>query len=92
MGVTDVTGLGNWRNGYSSSETLPASSGHTNVIYRWTPDGTVEVFRSKSGYAGVDMGEYTQPGSNGLTFDAQGRLTICQQATGALSASSRVAI
>ena len=27
---------------------------------------------------GVDIGEYHQPGSNGLAFDPQGRLTICQ--------------
>ena len=36
------------------------------------------MFRSKSGYSGVDIGRFTQPGSNGLTFDPQGRLTICQ--------------
>jgi gluconolactonase len=48
------------------------------VIYRWTPEGKVDVFRTKSGYAGVDIGEYTQPGSNGLTYDPAGRLTICQ--------------
>jgi gluconolactonase len=38
----------------------------------------VTVFRSKSGYTGTDVGRFTQPGSNGLTFDPQGRLTICQ--------------
>ena len=54
------------------------SSPNTNVIYRWTPLGTVEVFRSKSGYSGVDMGRYNQPGSNGLTFDPEGRLALCQ--------------
>ena len=36
------------------------------------------MFRSKSGYTGTDIGRYHQPGSNGLTFDPQGRLTICQ--------------
>jgi len=36
------------------------------------------VFRPKSGYTGTDIGRFTQPGSNGLTFDPQGRLTICQ--------------
>ena len=36
------------------------------------------VFRSKSGYTGTDIGRFSQPGSNGLTFDPQGRLTICQ--------------
>lgn len=54
------------------------SSPNTNVIYRWSPLGTVDVFRPKSGYAGLDIGRYHQPGSNGLTFDPQGRLTVCQ--------------
>jgi gluconolactonase len=52
------------------------SDPNANQIYRWTPDGGVSVFRAKSGYAGVDIGEYGQPGSNGLTLDAEGRLTI----------------
>jgi len=54
------------------------SSPNTNTIYRWAPDGTVNVFRANSGYSGFDIGEYTQPGSNGLTIDKEGRLTICQ--------------
>lgn len=49
-----------------------------NLIYRMTADGDVSVFRTKSGYAGFDIGEYHQPGSNGLTLDRQGRLTINQ--------------
>ncbi len=54
------------------------SSPNTNAIYRWTPNGVVTVFRSKSGYTGVDVGRYHQPGSNGLTFSPDGLLTICQ--------------
>jgi gluconolactonase len=54
------------------------SSPNTNVMYRWTPAGAVTVFRPKSGYTGLDIGRYHQPGSNGLTFDPEGRLTICQ--------------
>jgi gluconolactonase len=55
------------------------SSPNTNAIYRLDPDvGRVTVFRSKSGYAGVDIGRYTQPGSNGLTFSPEGLLTVCQ--------------
>jgi gluconolactonase len=38
----------------------------------------VTVFRAKSGYTGTDIGRFTQPGSNGLTFDPRGRLAICQ--------------
>jgi gluconolactonase len=55
------------------------SSPNTNVIYRWSPHTeSVTVFRAKSGYAGFDIGAFHQPGSNGLTFDPSGRLTICQ--------------
>ncbi len=36
------------------------SSPNTNSIYRWTPNGIVTVFRSKSGYTGVDAGRYHQ--------------------------------
>jgi gluconolactonase len=55
------------------------SDPNTNVIYSYRQEtGNVEIFRSKSGYSGINISEYHQPGSNGLTFDAQGRLTICQ--------------
>src|SRR5919106_6434923 len=54
------------------------SSPNTNAIYRWTPTGSVSVFRSKSGFTGTDIGRYDQPGSNGLTFSPDGALTICQ--------------
>jgi len=53
------------------------SSPNTNQIYRLA-DGRLSVFRSHSGYSGVDIGRYHQPGSNGLAFDPQARLTICE--------------
>jgi len=37
-----------------------------NTIYKWTPDGTVDVFRTPSGHF------------NGLTFDREGRLIACE--------------
>jgi gluconolactonase len=52
------------------------SDPNANTIYRWSQDGQVSVYRAKSGYKGVDVGEYGQPGSNGLTLDREGRLTI----------------
>ena len=52
------------------------SDPNANTIYRWSPDGAVSVFRTKSGYTGFDIGEYHQPGSNGLTLDPNGLLTI----------------
>lgn len=54
------------------------SSPNTNQIYRWSPAGRITVFRSHSGYTGLDIGRYHQPGSNGLAFDPAGRLTLCQ--------------
>lgn len=46
-----------------------------NVINKWTPDGKVTLFRKASGYSGAGSGLI---GSNGLTLDKQGRLTICE--------------
>lgn len=63
----------------------PEAQGHllfsdpnSNTIYKWLPDGNGElsVFRHPSGYAGSDVAEYGQPGSNGLALDQEGRLTI----------------
>jgi gluconolactonase len=54
------------------------SDPNQNVIYRWSLDDGISVFRANSGYAGADIGTYGQPGSNGLTFDPEGRLTIDQ--------------
>ena len=58
--------------------TLLFSDPNDNRIYRWSPDHGVSVFRTKSGYTGTDIGEYRQPGSNGLALDAEGRLTIAE--------------
>jgi gluconolactonase len=64
---------------WSHDGALLFSSPNTNAIYRWSPAGEVTLFRPKSGYAGLDIGRYHQPGSNGLTFDPKdGLLTICQ--------------
>jgi gluconolactonase len=56
------------------------SDPNANRIYRYDPagDGALSVFRERSGYDGADLAEYTQPGSNGLALDKQGRLTICE--------------
>jgi gluconolactonase len=52
------------------------SDPNNNLIYRWSQDDGVSVYRTHSGYTGMDIGEYGQPGSNGLTLDKEGRLTI----------------
>jgi gluconolactonase len=52
------------------------SDPNSNIIYKYASDGQLSVFREPSGYAGADIAEYGQPGSNGLTLDQEGRLTI----------------
>jgi gluconolactonase len=54
------------------------SDPNANTIYKYTADGQLSVFRERSGYEGADIAEHGQPGSNGLTMDPQGRLTIDQ--------------
>ncbi len=58
------------------------SDPNANTIYRWSPEGSVSVFRSKSGYTGFDIGDYHQPGSNGLTLDRKGCSPSTSTATG----------
>jgi len=43
------------------------SDPNTNTIYRYDPhNNDVTIYMSHSGYTGADVGEYEQPGSNGL--------------------------
>lgn len=52
------------------------SDPNANKIYKYAANATLSIFKNHSGYTGKDIGEYSQPGSNGLTLDPQGRLTI----------------
>jgi gluconolactonase len=54
------------------------SDPNANVIYGRSEEGNIFIYRTKSGYTGNDIGEYSQPGSNGLAFDKEGRLTIAE--------------
>ncbi len=48
-----------------------------NQILKWEPGNTVSVFMEPSGYTGAEPFTGRQPGSNGLTLDAEGRLAMC---------------
>lgn len=48
-----------------------------NSIIKWTPQAGAELYLKPSGYTGV-AGYGREPGSNGLTFDAQGRLYLAE--------------
>ena len=53
------------------------SDPNANTIYKFRPaTSELSVFRTPSGYAGSDIKDYGQPGSNGLAIDPEGRLTI----------------
>jgi gluconolactonase len=54
------------------------SDPNENCIYQYSADGRLSIFRKNSGYAAADIDRYRQPGSNGLTLDAKGRLTISE--------------
>jgi gluconolactonase len=57
-----------------------------NTIYQWgEKEEGHKVFMTPSGYTGVTSG-YGEPGSNGLTFDAQGRLLCCEHGDRRVSA------
>ena len=49
-----------------------------NVINQWTPGKGISEFLKPSGYHGAAPFTGPEPGTNGLTFDAQGRLVACQ--------------
>jgi gluconolactonase len=61
--------------GYLLFSDIPA-----NAIMKWTPDGKVSVFMKPSGYRGTTAFKGPESGSNGLTLDKQGRLTIAEHA------------
>ena len=49
----------------------------SNTVYRWSPGGGVRVHLKPSGYTG-SIPRAGEPGSNGLTVDSEGRLTLCE--------------
>jgi gluconolactonase len=49
-----------------------------NMVYRWKEEEGVKPFLKSSGYSGAATFSGREPGSNGLTFDADGRLVLCK--------------
>lgn len=62
-----------------ATQTLLFSDPNANRIYAYDDSSNeLRLYRDGSGYGGSDIALYKQPGSNGLTVDARGRLTINQ--------------
>ncbi len=49
-----------------------------NGVFRWKAGRGVSLFIPNSGYTGSGPFAGREPGSNGLVFDREGRLTMCQ--------------
>jgi len=52
----------------------------SNSIRKLTPDGKVSIFLQPSGYKGTAPYAGKEPGSNGMTLDESGRLTVAGHA------------
>ena len=61
----------------AKTKTLLFSDIPRNQIVAWSADKGSRVFRESSGYSGSEKFEGAEPGTNGLTLDAQGRLIMC---------------
>jgi gluconolactonase len=48
-----------------------------NKIMKWEPGKGVSLWKEKVGYTGKEPFKGTEPGTNGLMLDSQGRLTMC---------------
>ena len=61
------------RGGYLLFSDIP-----NNSVYKWKQGKGVSLFLKPSGYTGSKPFEGKEPGSNGLTFDENGRLVLCK--------------
>lgn len=50
----------------------------SNSIYKWEEGNGVSLYLRPSGYTGTEPFPGPEPGSNGLAFDAEGRLVRCK--------------
>ena len=63
----------NRKDGYLLFSDIP-----TNSIFKRQEGAGVSLFLKPSGYTGEAVFEGGEPGSNGLTFDSEGRLVLCE--------------
>lgn len=73
-GFTWVEGpVWNKQGGYLLFSDIPA-----NAVYKWKPGEGTSLYLKNSGYSASTPFAGKEPGSNGLTFDAEGRLILCR--------------
>lgn len=73
-GFTWVEGpLWHKQGGYLLFSDIPA-----NAVYQWKAGEGTKLFLTNSGFSGSTPFAGKEPGSNGLTFDANGQLVLCR--------------
>jgi gluconolactonase len=76
-----VTGFNKWTEGPVWIEgNLFFAEIPSNNIVKWAPGGDSSVFLHPSGYQESEPYKGSEPGSNGMTVDAKGRLTVAGHA------------
>ncbi len=63
----------NRKEGYLLFSDIP-----NNSVFQWKPGAGASLFLKPSGYTGSAPFTGPEPGSNGLTYDPQGRLVLCE--------------
>lgn len=61
----------------AASKSLLFSDIPRNRIMAWSAEQGMRVFREAAGYSGQEPFGGTEPGTNGLALDAEGRLVMC---------------
>jgi gluconolactonase len=77
-----ATGFDKWTEGpvWTRDGSLLFAEIPANSIVRWRPGGKASVFLHPSGYTGTTPYSGPEPGSNGMTLDASGRVTVAGHA------------
>jgi gluconolactonase len=77
-----ATGFNKWTEGpvWTHQGSLLFAEIPSNSIIQWVPGQTASVFMHPSGYTGSEPFKGPEPGSNGMTLDARGRVTVAGHA------------
>ena len=77
-----ATGFDKWTEGpvWTRESTLLFAEIPANNIDQWMPGKGASVFMHPSGYKGTEPYKGPEPGSNGMTLDKRGRLTVAGHA------------